>query len=137
MSTTPNNTTDPDTAQKPDPATPPPIPVSLLEAATFFSADYIALCQEANISLTKLAETLDDPANQPTLEKLGKLKRLEQQRYQEAVTREAIENLRRISLTHPDLTERRRLDLRGRRVLMLGAGGAARGVAFFRPVMQG
>ena len=28
-----------------------------------------------------------------------------------------------------DLTERRRLDLRGRRVLMLGAGGAARGVS--------
>lgn len=28
-----------------------------------------------------------------------------------------------------DLTERHRLDLRGRRVLMLGAGGAARGVA--------
>lgn len=33
-----------------------------------------------------------------------------------------------IGLVH-DLTERRRLDLRGRRVLMLGAGGAARGVA--------
>jgi shikimate dehydrogenase len=33
-----------------------------------------------------------------------------------------------IGLVH-DLTERRRLDLRGRRVLLLGAGGAARGVA--------
>ncbi len=33
-----------------------------------------------------------------------------------------------IGLVH-DLTERRRIDLRGRRVLMLGAGGAARGVA--------
>ena len=33
-----------------------------------------------------------------------------------------------VGLVH-DLTERRRLDLRGRRVLMLGAGGAARGVA--------
>ena len=33
-----------------------------------------------------------------------------------------------IGLVH-DLTERRRLDLRGRRVLMLGAGGAARGVS--------
>lgn len=33
-----------------------------------------------------------------------------------------------IGLVH-DLTERRRLDLRGRRVLMVGAGGAARGVA--------
>ncbi|MFH1599077.1 MAG: shikimate dehydrogenase [Pseudomonadota bacterium] len=33
-----------------------------------------------------------------------------------------------VGLVH-DLTERRRLDLRGRRVLMLGAGGAARGVS--------
>ena len=33
-----------------------------------------------------------------------------------------------IGLVH-DLTERHRLDLRGRRVLLLGAGGAARGVA--------
>ena len=33
-----------------------------------------------------------------------------------------------VGLVH-DLTERRRLDLRGRRVLLLGAGGAARGVA--------
>ena len=33
-----------------------------------------------------------------------------------------------IGLVH-DLTERRRLDLRGRRVLLVGAGGAARGVA--------
>jgi len=33
-----------------------------------------------------------------------------------------------IGLVH-DLTERRRIDLRGRRVLMVGAGGAARGVA--------
>ncbi|KAA2284684.1 shikimate dehydrogenase [Arenimonas fontis] len=33
-----------------------------------------------------------------------------------------------IGLVH-DLAERRRLDLRGRRVLLLGAGGAARGVA--------
>jgi shikimate dehydrogenase len=33
-----------------------------------------------------------------------------------------------VGLVH-DLTERHRLDLRGRRVLLLGAGGAARGVA--------
>lgn len=33
-----------------------------------------------------------------------------------------------IGLVH-DLTERRRIDLRGRRVLLVGAGGAARGVA--------
>lgn len=38
------------------------------------------------------------------------------------------ENTDGIGLVH-DLTERRRLDLRGRRVLLLGAGGAARGVA--------
>lgn len=38
------------------------------------------------------------------------------------------ENTDGIGLVH-DITERRRLDLRGRRVLLLGAGGAARGVA--------
>lgn len=38
------------------------------------------------------------------------------------------ENTDGIGLVH-DLTERRRIDLRARRVLMLGAGGAARGTA--------
>jgi hypothetical protein len=85
-----------------------PDPASLLESLSHPDADLHAIAEAHAITLSALARWLQQPDVQDSLDALRRLRALHRQRWQEQVTREAVEALRAVMCAADDDVTRRR-----------------------------